>query len=183
MRLNYTIIDNAVYDEIYMSNYKRASLDVAKKLEEIAFKNNPESIIDVRDIKTSNDISHTVMKEQTDSRILWHFTRNSGTLSKEANAVLLKRFLIDRLMCNYSVGNNSFALSSDNNIASTDIKEPLRYPADFISSNGTPYTAMSYYNYWCDTDKKKREYRQIVYRNRYNSLTSDKSKKTIISKH
>lgn len=66
---------------------------------------------------------------------------------------------------------------------SLEYKEKIDWSKKLSSQNFRQDTiniiGFLYYNYWCDTDKKKREYRQIVYRNRYNSLTSDKSNKTI----
>ena len=35
------------------------------------------------------------------------------------------------------------------------------------------------YNYWCDTDEKKRKYREVVYNNKYSSNTPKPSNLTV----
>ena len=146
-RTPYTIIDGEIFDAVSVTPIQRAAMDITAKLESIAFKEFPDSILDVRDLGQGASAGTVYRKVQTDSRTLWNLRKSSGTFSPETNARLLKEFVIDHLMCNYQAGNDSFILGPNNSISSSGIKNPVGHPLDFSSPDGTPYTSMSYYYY------------------------------------
>ena len=173
---SYTIINGELYNIVDEESKELAAIKLASKLESIVHKETPEAMLDVRQIG-----SHIAKKAPTDSRILWHLTRSSGSLSPKANSILLKEFLVDHLMCNYTVGNNAFSLSSDNSIMSTGYKKPLEHASDFISPMGRPYTAMSYYYFDFDEKMNKdSDSQNNVYRKMFEAYINSSDKEDVI---
>lgn len=146
----YTLEDSNIYTEEYASEEERNIFKLAVKLEQIVHKNEPEAIMEYKEYKDKyQDLF--LLKELTDSRNLWHLTKENGAFSKKTTEILLKEFIVDHLMCNYSVGNEDFALNSKNVIKPVNKKGAFKEIDDFISTDGALHTEMSYYYYVRDS--------------------------------
>ena len=146
---DYTIIDNSIYSEVYITETEAETLKAAVKLEQIVHRDEPESIIKYKEVEDSKR-KRFLIEELTDSRSLWHLKRKNGSFSKETTETLLKEFIVDHLICNYSVGNEDFVLNSHNIIQPNNKNGAFLEIDDFISKDGDPYTEMSCYYYVCN---------------------------------
>lgn len=145
-REEYTIINGEVFSEVNLTKKQQDSIKLAVELEKIIHQKSSKTVMRYQEIK-DDEKNKFLVGELIDSRTLWNLTRKNSYFSESTTEILFEEFIIDHLMCNYSVGNNDFVLNSHNVLQATNKNGALLNIEDFISNSGEPHTEISYYYY------------------------------------